>query len=153
MAIRGYLCQTQPPIANHWTRSDARRGRRTGLRRHCADTRNRSARSVPTWSGPLAHLADELDRALVEPDQRTLPPASAAKNNICARSSLRAACLPPLKSAASSVRSARLSSTDSVHSSCLLLSRHGRRAESEVSHSAKAFTPKQGQYLAFIVDA
>src|SRR4029077_1280554 len=85
-----------------------------------------------------------LVRDTVEPLTPTVPatsssltPASAAKR-ICARFSLRAACLPPLSSVVSSSRSAWLSSTR--YRTFILISSRGRpdesNHESEIRHCA-----------------
>src|ERR1039458_8114062 len=100
-----------------------------------------------------------LVRYTVEPPTPTLVamssslvPASAARK-ICARLSLRTECLPPLRSAVSSALClAEFDSIAYIHL-CLL----GVRGTDEqlnrmsgVSRSARTFTPRQGQYLAFI---
>src|SRR6516165_9086945 len=78
-------------------------------------------------------------------------PASAA-SKIWARLSLRDACLPPLSSALRSLRSTWLSSTR--YRTFMPASLRGTHEQlnrmAGVSPSAKTFTPKQGQYLAFI---
>src|SRR6202158_1588960 len=75
-------------------------------------------------------------------------PASAA-SRICARLILRAACFPPLSSAASCARSASLSSTRyRMFIANPPLSRATMNRAND--DSLPVFTPRQGQYLAFI---
>src|SRR5258708_164695 len=103
-----------------------------------------------------------LVRYTVEPPTPTVlaisssPAPASAASRICARFSLRAACLPPLSSVSSSVRSASLSSTR--YRIFILISSRGSPDESndeQKSGTARRigphrFTEKQGQYLAFI---
>src|SRR5207245_10278730 len=84
------------------------------------------------------------------------PAPAVAASRICARFSLRTACLPPLSSVVSSSRSASLSSTR-YRIFILISSRGGQtsRTMSQKSGTARRigphrFTEKQGQYLAFI---
>lgn len=76
----------------------------------------------------------------------SLVPASAA-SKICARLSLRDACLPPLSSALSSVRSIRLSPTrQRTFVACLLVrgTHEQLNRMAGLSPSTKPFTPTQG---------
>src|SRR5271167_2521295 len=120
-----------------------------------------SLRSAPgrgsslSASSRLPSTKRRLVRYTVDPPTETLAaiasspiPASAA-NKICARLILRAACFPPLSIAASCARSASLSSTryrmfiaDPPLSRATM-----NRANGD---SLPVFTPRQGQYLAFI---
>src|SRR5258707_10386522 len=85
-----------------------------------------------------------LVRYTVEPPTPTVlaisssPAPASAASRICARFSLRAACLPPLSSVSSSVRSASLSSTR--YRIFILISSRGRphesSDESEIRHRA-----------------
>src|SRR5450759_4408533 len=119
-----------------------------------------SLRSAPGRGSSLSACSKlpitkrRLVRYTVEPPTLTLVamssslvPASAA-SKICARLSLRTECLPLLRSAVSS----ELDSIAYIHL-CLL----GVRGADEqlnrmsgVSRPARTFTPRQGQYLAFI---
>src|ERR1700693_5489451 len=85
---------------------------------------------LPTTKRRLVRYTVEPPTPTLVAMSSSLAPASAA-SKICARLSLRAACLPPLRSALSSVRwAAELHSVAYIHPR-LLGSRHGRTAESD----------------------
>src|SRR5450631_2918096 len=106
-------------------------------------------------SSRLPSTKRRLVRYTVDPPTETLlaiasslTPASAA-SRICARLSLRAACLPPLSIAVSSARSVSFSSTRyRMFMAGPPLSRAIMNRAATDSHPD--FTPRQGQYLAFI---
>src|SRR5258708_2479042 len=117
------------------------------------DSSLRAASRLPRTKRRLVRYTVEPPTATLIAISSSLAPASAA-SRICARFSLRAACLPPLSSAVSAVRSAWLRST---RYRTFIVAPQRLRAQQMnqmpgvcLSPSQPCFTQKQGQYLAFI---
>src|SRR5262249_52612791 len=125
-----------------------------------------SLRSAPgrgsslSAASKLSSTKRRLVRYTVEPPTPTLvaicssPTPASAANRICARFSLRAACLPPLNSAFSCSRSVWLSP---IRYRTFIAAPQSLRAQQMnqmpgtcPTPSAPRFTSKQGQSLAFI---
>ena len=114
-----------------------------------------AASRLPSTKRRLVRYTVDPPTATLIAMSSSLAPASAA-NRICARLSLRAACLPPLSSAVSCVALGSGSvRPGNVHSSLHPPGVEGITDESDARAfvsppRAPSFTPKQGQYLAFI---
>src|SRR6266511_4302665 len=111
-----------------------------------------AASRLPSTKRCLVRYTVEPPTATLVAISSSLAPAWAA-SKICARLSLRAACLPPLTIAVSSARSVGLRNPIANIHPCLLCIRgtdEQLNRMADVSRAAKSFTPKQGQYLAFI---
>src|ERR1700741_3858910 len=112
-----------------------------------------AASRLPSTKRRLVRYTVEPPTATLRAIAASLVPAAPA-SRICARFSLRVAHLPPLSSALNCSRSAWLSST---RYRTFIAVPQGLRAQQMnqmpgpcLAPSAPGFTPKQGQYLAFI---
>src|SRR5216683_3597106 len=114
-----------------------------------------AAARLPSTKRRLVRYTVESPTATLATIASSLAPPSAA-SRICARLSLRTACLPPLSSASSSARSAWFNSTR--YRTFILASFVRDQTNRTMSHKSgtarrrgpHGFTEKQGHYLAFI---